>query len=229
MTEFVKENLLAMGVLALCGLEILTKGMVSHTYRRLLRAVDDMGHSEHPMIKSLCRKFEMCYQLRIGVPNVDIFVEKYLCHYRVLGLRFKSWEGFGNLCMLLAMLGSLGGGVAAMVLQLDWQVMLWSICAGVAGVGAILLFDCLFGINAKREMLRVDMIDYLENVFKPRLENETFHAPMMEQYQREYFDEEADRSDKVVNFVPKSGEAGAIEFTEEEEAVIRDVIREYMG
>ncbi len=229
MTDFVNEKWLAAGVLALCGLEILAKGIVSHTYRRLLRAVRDMGHSKHPLMKMLCRKFEACYQLRIGVPNVDIFVEKYLRHYRVLGLTFKSWEGFCNLCMLLAMLGSLGGGIAAMVMNLDWRVMLWSISSGLAGVGAILLFDCLFGISGKRDMLRVDMIDYLENVYKPRLENEVFHAPMMEEYQREYFEEAPGRSDKVVDFASRAAEPDGIEFTAEEEAVIRDVIREYMG
>ena len=232
MTDFMNEKWLALGVLALCGLEILIKGMLSHTYRRLLRAAKDMGHSGHPLMKSLCRKFETCYQLKIGVPNVDIFVEKYLRHYRVLGLHFRTWEGFCNLCMVLAMLASLGGGIAAMAMERGWEAMLWCISAGVVGVGAILIFDCFFGIGGKRDLLRVDMIDYLENVFKPRLENEIFHAPVMEKYQREYFDDAADRSDKVVDFVPKAEDAEKeyrIEFTKEEEEVIRDVIREYMG
>lgn len=234
MREFLNDNGAVYGVAALCILEILIKGMLSHTYKRLLKAAEDMGHSEHRLMKSLRMKFETCYKLKIGVPNVEIFVEKYLRHYQLLGLRLKTWEVFCNQCMLLAMIGSLGFGIWAMILDLDPKIIFSSLFAGVLGNGIILLFDGMFAISGKRELLRIDMMDYLENVLKPRLENETFHSQMLEEYQQEYFDfdKEEEQPAKVVNLIPKEEEKMpevSIDFTKEEEEIIREVIREYLG
>lgn len=230
MTEFMSRYGIVYGVLLVCTLEIIVKGMISHTYGRLIRAARDMGRSEHRLMKSLRVKFETCYRLKIGVSNVNVFVEKYLRHYRVLGLHLKTWEALCNQCMLIAMMGSLGGGIWAIIQGLEQEVIFSSLFAGILGNGVILLFDGIYGIHNKRELLRVDMMDFLENIYKPRLENETFHSQMLEEYRQEYFDDEAAKAAKVVNLVPKEEEPEVpIEFTKEEEEVIRDVIREYMG
>ena len=52
------------------------KLFVSRMYRRLIRAAGQMGKSEHPLMKMLLKKFETCYQLKMGVENVEIFVDK---------------------------------------------------------------------------------------------------------------------------------------------------------
>lgn len=232
MTEFLNDYGIVCGVGVLCFLELLTRAMLSHTYRRLIKAAKDMGHSEHRLMRSLRIKFETCYQLQIGVPNVQVFVDKYLSHYRVLGLHLKTWDVFCGQCMLVTMAGSLAAGIWGMFGGFDEKMIFLSFFAGVAGNGFMLLVDSLFGIHNKRELLRIDMMDYMENIYKPRMENETFHTEEMEEYQREYFTEKVENPQNVVSLIPKSREQKreiSMEFTKEEEAVIRDVIREYMG
>lgn len=219
-------------VAALCFVAILMKGILSFTYGRLIRAAKDMGRSNHSLMKTLCKKFETCYELKIGVKNVDIFVEKYLRHYRVCGLHLKSYEAVCNLFMLLSMIVSLGSGILAMAMEMERSIVFSSLFVGVMGNGIILVFDCLYNVNAKKEMLRVDIIDFLENIYKPRLENETFHPEKLEEYRKEYFDVPMEDVDNVVNLRKKSPEKRndiKIEFTQEEESVIREVLREYMG
>lgn len=231
MIWFLENYGVAYAAAGLCLFEILVKAMLHRTYRRLVKAAANMGQSGHRLMKSLRVKFDTCYQLKIGVPNVEIFVEKYLRHYRVLGLHIRTWESICHFCMIMAMFISLGGGIFTMFLGLPEPVVFAGLSSGIAANGLILLFDCLYGIENKRELLRVDMMDFLENIYKPRLENETFHSQMLSEYQQEYFDE-ADRDAKVVNFnvheKAKTPDYG-IEFTKEEEEVIREVIREYMG
>lgn len=232
MTEFIKQYGAVYVTIFLCLVEILEKGMLNHTYKRLIRAASDMGRSDHRLMKSLRMKFDTCYQLKIGVADVEIFVEKYLQHYRFWGLRLRMWETLGNLFMLLSMLAGLGGAVAAMALGLDRNLVFVSLFTGIFGNGLILVFDCLYEIPDKRKLLRIDMLDFLENVYKPRLENETFHAQMVEQYQKEYFEDDSQHGDKVVNLPardPLKQKEPAMEFTDQEEEVILDVIREYMG
>lgn len=232
MTEFIKQYGAVYVTAFLCIMEILEKGMLGHTYKRLIRAASDMGRSEHRLMKTLRMKFDTCYQLKIGVTDVEVFVEKYLQHYRVLGMRLRTWETVGNLLMLLSILTGLGGAVAAMALGLDRNLVFVSLFTGIFGNGLILVFDCIYEIPDKRNILRIDILDFLENVYKPRLENETFHAQMVEEYQKEYFKDDPERTDKVVNLPardPLKQKEPKMEFTEEEEEVILDVIKEYMG
>ena len=88
--------------------------------------------------------------------------------------------------------------------------------------------DCLWGLDIKREHLKIDMLDYLENIFKPRLEKETFHQEELREYQRQYFDE-VEAVEEMSRHKAKTVSVAPLEFTKEEEDVIRDVIREYMG
>ena len=59
-------------------LSVLTKFIVSRVYKHLIRAAGHMGKSEQPLMKMLLHKFETCYQLKMGVENVEVFVDKYL-------------------------------------------------------------------------------------------------------------------------------------------------------
>ena len=233
MTEFLNEFGMVDVTMGLCLLGALVKGMLSHTYTRLVRASKDMGRSQHKLMKNLCNKFSTCYQLKIGVPDVPVFVEKYLRHYTLLGVRLRVWEAFGQFLMLAAMILSFSGAVCSMAWNLNSDTVYATLFAGVVGNGILLLFDCLFHLSEKKELLRVDIVDYLENVYKPRLENETFHPEMVEEYQQEYFEPEAepDRQGKVVSLMPRESEVREpvpVEFTKEEEKIIRDVLREYM-
>ncbi len=69
--------------------------------------------------------------------------------------------------------------------------------AGVFAAGVLLLTEYIANTSNLFDMLQVDITDYLENICKPRLENELFHAEHLSEYQREYFDETSEQ--KVVD------------------------------
>lgn len=232
MNELIQKQIVIMGVAGVCMLYFLVKMMLRHTYRKLIRAARDMGHSRHRLMKTLRMKFNTCYQLRIGVPNVSLFVKKYLGHYRVLGIYLKTWENFTSFCVVFVMVGSMGSAIWAMMYDLPSSTVFSQLLTGVLGTGTLLLFDYLWNTANQWELLHIDITDYLENVCKPRLENEIFHPVDVEKYRKEYFDEEQDALNKVVNLVPKEKDSVTmkeIEFTPEEEDVIREVIQEYLG
>lgn len=229
--EIINQKII-IGVAGLCLISFCVKLMLRHTYKRLLRAASDIGHSRHRLMKTLCMKFETCYQLKIGVPNVSLFVEKYLRHYHVLGLHMRTWEHVNMLCIILVMSGSMGNSIWNMMQGRESNQVFLPLLAGIIGTGLLLFIDFVWNTENQWQMLQVDITDYLENVCKPRLENETFHPTELQEYQKEYFSEE----DKVVNFEPKHSEEKDeqttfpdLSFTAEEEEVIREVIHEYLG
>ena len=229
--QFLEQKII-IGVALLCLFSLCIKIMLNHTYNRLLRAADDLGHSNHRLMKTLCMRFETCYQLKIGVPNVSLFVEKYLRHYRILGIHIKAWEHIHMLCIILVMAGSMGNSIWNMMQGREARMVFLPLLTGITGTGILFVLDFLFNIESKWQMLKVDVTDYLENICKPRMENETFHPAELHEYQEKYFSDE----DKVVHFEAKTGEESKmkrespdITFTKEEEEVIREVIHEYLG
>ena len=77
-------------------------------------------------------------------------------------------------------------------------------------------------LSYQKESAKIEILDYLENICQPRFENETFRKDQMQEYQREYFDEERQQLDEILR--PEQ-----IRFTEEEEKVIEEVLKEYMA
>ena len=233
MTEWIQKQYMVAGVAGICLLYFLVKLMIRHTYGRMLKAARDMGHSKHKLMKMLVMKFNTCYQLKIGVPNVSLFVQKYLRHYRVMGIHLKTWENMTSICIVMVMVSSMGSGIWAMMKNLPGGTVFLQLLTGVIGTGLLLLTDYLLNTGNQWDLLVVDMTDYLENICKPRLENETFHPVDMEKYRQEYFEDgDTEKQQKVVNFSLREKDpvtAEDLTFTPEEESVIREVIQEYLG
>lgn len=220
------------GVAILCFISFVVKLMLRHTYKKMLRAASDIGHSRHRLLKTIRMRFEVCYQLKIGVPNVSLFVEKYMRHHRVFGIHMRAWEHVNMLCIILVMVGSMGNSIWNMMQGGESTQVFLPLLTGIVGTGLLLFMDFVWNTEEQWKLLQIDVTDYLENVCKPRLENEIYHPAELQNYQKEYFDE----VDKVVNFeakhMEKNGEQTVVpefNFTAEEEEVIREVIHEYLG
>ena len=80
----------------------------------------------------------------------------------------------------------------------------------------------MLNLTERRERGKVEIVDYLENVCQPRMENEFFHPEEMQEYRKEYFDKERKQLDKLLQ--PEQ-----IQFTKEEQKVIEEVLKEYMA
>lgn len=219
-------------VAIMCGIGFFVKWMLHHTYKRLLHASSDIGHSPHCLMKTLCMKFEACYKLKMGVPNVSLFVEKYLRHYHVFGMNIKTWEHVNMFSIILVMAACMGNSIWNMMQGNESIQVFLPLFAGVIGTAFLLLIDSVWNTENQWKLLQIDITDYLENICKPRLENENFHPEELLEYQKQYFSKE----ENVVDFETKEEKEAIKEkilpefsFTAEEEEVIREVIHEYLG
>ena len=69
--EYVLYAIVGLGVLC-----VTVKLVVYGIYQGMIRAAKQMAKSDHPLMKMLVKKFETCYQLKMGVENVEVFVDK---------------------------------------------------------------------------------------------------------------------------------------------------------
>lgn len=187
-----QEHILIYAMLGMCGLGIVSKWFVSMSYKRLIKASDQMGNSKNKLMKLMRLKFETCYKLKIGVNNVDVFVDKYVYKHKFCGILLYTWENFSGQLLLLCMLTGSLGAVLGLIYECGQTVILSTFFAGLLTSALLVTFENLMNLNMKKNVIRVNIKDYLENYLKVRLEKEYFNPEQLEDYRKEYFMEEAE-------------------------------------
>lgn len=155
-----------MGGVTIVG--ILSKLLVGVTLNKLVKAASIMPKSPHSFMKLVRAKFEHACMVNDHVENVEVFIEKYIHEYQMLGIRLYSWQRLEK--MVVTILGTLtiitaGGtyyiyGLGELLLQ---KTMI--------GVALIILLLAVYQITDEKfklQTMKVYMVDYLENVCAQR-------------------------------------------------------------
>lgn len=188
------KNLFIYIMIALCALGILLKLLLGILYSRLIKASDNMATSKNKLTQTMKKKFETCYKLKIGVNNVDIFVDKYVFRHKFCGILLSTWENIcGQILMLCLLVGSIST-ILGLIYECGKQQVLSTFSVGILTSGMLIFLEGLTNLGGKKELFRLNMKDYLENILKVRLEQEQSQPDFIEQYKREYLQEEASQA-----------------------------------
>ena len=172
MKSIIEQYMLVYGMIVLGIIGIVLKVFVSGVYNHLIHASDKMGNSDNKLMKLIKLKFETCYQLRIGVHNVESFVDKYVYRYRVMGVLLTTWENLSGQVLILSMLYGTAIVVSAIVTGVSQEVLFIHFFTAIAVCAVLVLMDSINNLSVKRKRLQINIVDYLDNYLKIRLENE---------------------------------------------------------
>jgi hypothetical protein len=173
-------------LLALAGCGILMKLVVQVLYFRLLRASEAMSTSNNKLAKNMKKKFEAYYKLKLGVNNVDIFVDKHFFHYKFCGIYLSTWETLCGQVLILSLLVGAISTILGLIYECGKNQILSTFTVGISCCGLLIFLEGLINSAGKKEMIRINMKDYLENVLKVRLVQEENQPELMEQYKKAY-------------------------------------------
>lgn len=188
--ELFDKNIFIYIMLGLLGGGILLKLLLDIIYSRLVKASDSMATSKNKLTKTMKKKFEACFKLKIGVNNVDIFVDKYVFRQRFCGILLSTWENIcGQILVLCLLIGSIST-IMGLIYECGKQQILSTFSVGILTSGLLIFLEGLVNLGAKKELLRLNMKDYLENILKVRLEQENESPELIEEYKKEYLKEE---------------------------------------
>ena len=186
--ELFENNILIYIMAGLCGFGVLVKIFIQIIYKNLINASDNMANTKNKLMKLVKMKFEACYKLKIGVNNVDIFVDKYIYKYKFCGILLYTWENISGQILILCLLtGAVGAGLAVYY-DCGRNAILSTFFIGLLTSALLIIFESFLNLPAKRNIIRINMKDYLENMFKVRLEHEYIYPDKLEEYRNEYFD-----------------------------------------
>lgn len=182
------------GILALLFSSIICQIAMGVIYHRLIWETEHMSTTTNKSLQQLKLKFSGCCKMNEKMSNVSVFVDKYLSNIK-----------FGNVSL-------------SILKHLSGQLMLLSVL--VAGIGACLgiihdenFFDiapyyvisflglyCYFAVASfidvpgKINILRINLVDYLENHLSNRLEQTALDMQLIQPDKKETEEHHTDQS-----------------------------------
>lgn len=183
---FMEEKVLTALMLSFLALSIFIRIFLGLLYYKMIREADNMATTNNKMLKQCKLKFANCYQLSNGVANIPIFVDKFLNRLSFGHLSFSMMYHLSGQAMLLSVVFS-GVGICRSIIRgrTLGDILPFYI---VSFLGLYLYFSVstVVDIKGRKRVLKVNLVDYLENHLSPRIDVTRQDIEML--YGEEVFD-----------------------------------------
>ncbi len=170
----------------ICCIGVLMKCSLLYGYVRLIRASESMATTNTNWMKNMKLRFETSYQLKIGVNNVDIFVDKHVNRSKFCGILLSTWENLSGQTITLCLVTGTFAGISGLVYHCGAGRVLFTFFVGAWTAIIVNIVDNVVNIPAHKQLLRLNLKDYFENYLKVRMEQEHLNAEIRKQTRREY-------------------------------------------
>lgn len=178
------ENVLIYTMMSIFCVGIILKFILYIGYLRIIKASRNIEHTENKTLRDMRIKFETFHKLKIGVNNVDVFVDKELINHKICGLWLITWEKISGqvdiLCVTIACTSVLIG----IIFEIDRMWILSVLTVGLLTSGLLIFCECMLNKNIKRDMIRLNILDYFCNFLKPRMEQEKSNPEIIQEYKK---------------------------------------------
>ena len=183
---FLQEKVMSALMLSFLGLSLFLRIFLGLLYHNLIRETDNMATTGNKMLKQCKLKFANCYQLSNGVANIPVFVDKFLNRLSFGHVSYTMLYHLSGQTMLLSVVFS-GVGICKCIVggRTLGDILPFYI---VSFLGLYLYFSvsAVADIKGKKRMLKVNLVDYLENHLSPRIDVTRQDIEML--YGEEIFD-----------------------------------------
>lgn len=167
---FEQECVAAYGMMISFGLSLGIRIFLGMLYGRIIQETDNMGTTSNQLLKQCKLKFTHCYQLNNGVSNVPVFVEKFLSRLFFgpfsFGLLYQVSNQLLILSIVFAGVGACRGIIAGCMFG---EIIPFYICSLIE-LYLYFLLTTIVDIRHKKELLKINLIDYLENHLSKRIQ-----------------------------------------------------------
>ncbi len=167
---FEEEKIITICMLVFLGLSIFIRVLLGYLYQSMIRETDNMAATENRLLKQCKTKFTNCYQLNQGVSNIPVFVDKFLNRLALGPFSFLTLYHLSGQSMLLSVL-SAGIGICKSIMdgRMLGEILPFYI---ISFFGLYLYFSIstVVDIKGKKRVLKVNLVDYLENHLSARID-----------------------------------------------------------
>ena len=169
MTLFLQNKELVAVTIILLLLSILCRFITGIFLNTLIRETENMATTNNRLLLQCKVKFRNCYKLNDGVPNIPVFVERFLGRIQMGKFTVDGIAHFSGQLMLFSVVAAgLGACKGIAEGKTAGEIIPFYL---LSFLGLYLYFSVsgLVNLDGKRELLKVSLTDYLENHMAPRL------------------------------------------------------------
>lgn len=169
MTSFVENKELVVMTIILLLLSILCKFITGIFLNTLIREAENMSSTENRVLKQCKIKFRNCYKLNDGVPNIPVFVDKFLNRIQIWKFSMDGLSHFAGQLMMLSVFFAGAGACKGIIDGKTLGEILPFYLMSFLGLYLYFSVSGLVDVNGKKAALKTSLTDYLENHMAARL------------------------------------------------------------
>ncbi|MCI9142286.1 MAG: hypothetical protein HFH87_06640 [Lachnospiraceae bacterium] len=167
---FQEERLISVLLFLFLGSSIILRIFLGMLYRNMIKEADNMASTKNRLLKQCKTKFASCYQMSNGVANIPIFVDKFLNRMSLGHLSFETLYHLSGQLMLLSVVCSGVGVCKSIVGGRTVGDILPFYIVSFFGLYVYFSVSTVVDVRGKKRILKVNLVDYLENHLSPRIE-----------------------------------------------------------
>ena len=155
----------------LMGIGILYQIAIGVIYQKMIQATDTLSGMENKLLTQCKERFVNSYKLNGGVPNIPVFVDKFINRIRVLGMSMSFMKHLSGQLMLAGVFVAGFGVCKGIVEGRGFIDLLPFYIISLLGIYLYLSITSIVDMPNRRRMLKTNITDYLENTVAQRLEH----------------------------------------------------------
>lgn len=157
-------------ILALLFCSIICQVLLGVTYYRLIHETENMSATKNKSLQKLKLKFTSCTQLRETIPNVPVFVDKYINQICIGKIPVSFLKHLSGQLTLLAVLVAGIGACLGIINNESFFMIAPFYLISFFGLYLYFAAASLIDMPGKVNILRTNLVDYLENHLANRLD-----------------------------------------------------------
>lgn len=179
-TLFFRHKNYMLAILILLLLSIICQIIMGVIYHKLIWETENMSATTNRTLQKLKLKFTSCRQLHESVPNVPVFVDKFINQIKIGRLPLSFLKHVSGQLTLLAVLVAGIGACLGIIHDEDFLQIAPFYLISFLGLYCYFAISSLVDIPGKVKILRTNLIDYLENHLANRLEQTQLDMRMIQ-------------------------------------------------
>lgn len=156
-------------------------GVLCH---KLIWESENMSSTANKSLQQLKLKFSSCCQLHEGMSNIAVFVDKYMNQLKICGFSLSVLKHLSGQLVLLSILISGIGACRGIIAGESILYIVPYYIISFLGLYCYFAISSLVDIVGKTQILRTNLIDYLENHLVNRLEQTTLDLKLVQGEER---------------------------------------------
>lgn len=166
---FAEQKVVSACMFACLVLSIFLKIFLGMLYRHMIKEADNMAITNNKLLKQCKIKFSNCYELNNGIHNIPVFVDKFINRLALGHLSFDLLYHLSGQMMLLSVVAAGVGICRSIIAGRTLGAILPFYIVSFLGLYLYFSVSTVADIKGKRRMLKINLVDYLENHLSSRM------------------------------------------------------------